>query len=423
MATASRNDLVPGSDERTKPAFLRRVRIEGYKSIAFCDVALQPLTILVGRNSSGKSNFLDALAFLRDVLAGGTDEAVRLHGGRKAILPRAGRSSVVSIAVEAGYQNEVTQESFSANYEVSVKLPNRARPVVLTEQIRIKTTREAEVIGFDRRGERVRWVGFPNEGLPAWIDRSPADRLMLGIYGGIPFMDLSLRLLFSGFYNFSPEAIRELREPTPGSMLERNGRNLASVIESIREVDKDVHSRIQAYLSSIVDEIEGFRIVHYGEYETIRFVLRADGGKPLAFDAASMSDGTLRALAALVAAFQIQSPSGPSVVGIEEPETALHPAAMRALVDALDEATGRSQILLTTHSADLLADRSLNASQVLVVRNREGQTQITPVDAASREILEKGLYSLADLQRQDLLDLDEKDLRRQAVERSVSRGA
>jgi len=43
----------------------------GYKSIAFCDVALEALTILVGRNATGKSNFLDALAFLRDCLDDG----------------------------------------------------------------------------------------------------------------------------------------------------------------------------------------------------------------------------------------------------------------------------------------------------------------------------------------------------------------
>jgi predicted ATPase len=128
-----------------------------------------------------------------------------------------------------------------------------------------------------------------------------------------------------------------------------------------------------------------------------------------------MSDGTLCALGNIMAAFQIVLPYGyPSVIGIEQPETALHPAAMRALVDALDEATQRTQVLLTTHSADLLSGRDVGPGQVLVVRNQGGQTHITPVDPASREIIEKELYSLADLQRMDRLDLDEADLKRQA---------
>ena len=153
----------------------------------------------------------------------------------------------------------------------------------------------------------------------------------------------------------------------------------------------------------------------HGENETVRFRLRGQAGeKSVEFDASSMSDGTLRALATLMAAFQVVLPHGyPSVVGIEEPETALHPAAMRALVDALDDATQRTQVILTTHSADLLSGRDVGPGQVLVVRNRGGQTRITPVAPASREIIEKELYSLDELQRMDKLDLDEGDLDRQ----------
>ena len=74
-------------DEFTLPPFLRRVRIRGYKSIGFCDVLLHPLTILVGRNAAGKSNFLDALAFLTDTMTFGAGEAVK-HGtdGRRLLL-------------------------------------------------------------------------------------------------------------------------------------------------------------------------------------------------------------------------------------------------------------------------------------------------------------------------------------------------
>ena len=55
---ATNQAVVGETDERTKTPFLQRVRIRGYKSIAFCDIELQPLTILVGRNAAGESNFL-----------------------------------------------------------------------------------------------------------------------------------------------------------------------------------------------------------------------------------------------------------------------------------------------------------------------------------------------------------------------------
>src|SRR6266542_717005 len=102
MSTVPKKDANVDLEEPTKLPFLRRVRIRGYKSIAFCDVSLQPLTIFVGRNASGKSNFLDALAFLRDALLLNVPEAIKLHGGFPAILCRSVKSTALSIEIEAG---------------------------------------------------------------------------------------------------------------------------------------------------------------------------------------------------------------------------------------------------------------------------------------------------------------------------------
>jgi predicted ATPase len=412
MATASINDPVPPTDPTANPPFLRRVRIRGYKSIAFCDVYLQPLTILIGRNSSGKSNFLDALAFLSDVVAKGTDEAVRLHGGRNSILNRSGDQSTISFEIESSYQDEASRQTFAAEYKIEIGLPVKAKPFVVSERLRITSDSDREAGGFERGDERLK-IRDKYYQFGDMESICPVDRAFLFYYPPIPVLELGEGIESAGFYNFSPDAIRKLQVPDPGSRLGRTGQNLASAIEGVGESDQDSLDRIQAFLSVIVEEVEGFKVVHYGEFETIRFQLRSGGGQSLEFDAASMSDGTLRVLATLVAAFQVQ-PGGPRVIGIEEPETALHPAAMRALVEALDEASGQKQILLTTHSADLLTDLAPRWSQVLIVKNVEGQTQITPVDAASREIIEKELYTLADLQRQDLLELNQADLKRQS---------
>src|SRR3954465_15037924 len=87
--------------EQAKPPFLRRVRIRGYKSIAFCDVTLEPLTILVGRNATGKSNFLDALAFLRDAMASGVAEALKRRGGVHGVMCRTVPGESVELEVES----------------------------------------------------------------------------------------------------------------------------------------------------------------------------------------------------------------------------------------------------------------------------------------------------------------------------------
>src|SRR3984885_12594506 len=110
MATVQEEDGVQESECQTKPPFLRRVRIRGYKSIAFCDVELNPLTILVGRNASGKSNFLDALAFLRDSLEVGPAEAVKRRGGWQSIHCRSAAENSIAIEVETLFQAGLPQE-------------------------------------------------------------------------------------------------------------------------------------------------------------------------------------------------------------------------------------------------------------------------------------------------------------------------
>src|SRR6266496_6421852 len=103
MATVPTEDIVNEVDLGTKPPFLRRVRIRGYKSIAFCDVTLHPLTILVGRNAAGKSNFIDALAFLRDAMEVSLPEAVKRRGGWSSIVCRTVSTQRIAFEIEAGF--------------------------------------------------------------------------------------------------------------------------------------------------------------------------------------------------------------------------------------------------------------------------------------------------------------------------------
>ena len=81
--------------------FLSRVVLRNYKSIAACDVALGPLTFLVGANGSGKSNFLDALHLVRDALTGSLDNAISERGGLNEVRRRsAGHPTHFGIRLE-----------------------------------------------------------------------------------------------------------------------------------------------------------------------------------------------------------------------------------------------------------------------------------------------------------------------------------
>lgn len=120
-----------------------------------------------------------------------------------------------------------------------------------------------------------------------------------------------------------------------------------------------------------------------------------------------MSDGTLRALGVLVSVFQSDGERARvPLVGIEEPEVALHPAAARYLVDSLIEASRETQLVLTSHSPDLLDHEGVKTEFLLAVEAEQGKTLISPVYEAARTALKDRLYTAGELLRLNQLRPD-----------------
>jgi predicted ATPase len=119
-----------------------------------------------------------------------------------------------------------------------------------------------------------------------------------------------------------------------------------------------------------------------------------------------MSDGTLRALGILVALFQGRDGAGASLVAIEEPELALHPAAAAALAAAFREASLSRQVIVTTHSPELLDQARLAEDLVLAAQAEGGVARIAPAELGDREALRARL-SVGELLRRGELGPDE----------------
>jgi predicted ATPase len=413
MATADIKEADDAIDEHTKPPFLRRVRIRGYKSIAFCDVTLEPLTVLVGRNGAGKSNFLDALAFLRDIVKFDLNEAVQRHGGMGAIPSHLSDEPTVSIETESDYFIANDMVPFHASYRVIIEFPNGRPPQISYEFLKIE--QDQWWIGYTRSGRSAKCVASDDD--PQELTWLIEGRLFLEVYTASPVAEFINHLETIATYNLHPDAIRRLQKPLPGNFLKRDGLNLASVIRGLQGVEPVALNRVKQYVCHVVEEVSDFWVHAYDEYETVRFRMRSKAdGKPLEFNAERMSDGTLCVLGNVMAVFQNVPPYGrPSVVGIEQPETALHPRAMNALVDALDEATLRTQVLVTTHSAELLDNPTIQPKNVRVVEMVDGQTIIAPVDAANVEIVQRNLNTLGGLERDNRLEADLDDRERQEL--------
>src|SRR5262245_24654716 len=205
-----------------------------------------------------------------------------------------------------------------------------------------------------------------------------------------------------GFYSLNPDRLRDLQSPDAGELLARDGNNITSVVGQLKKNSPSRKQRIEDYLSKVVPGVHGVDVRVVGPKETLEFRQQVAGAKdPWRFLAANMSDGTVRALGILVALFQAGNGSGPHVplVGIEEPEIALHPAATGLLLDGLREASRSTQIIVTSHSPDLLDDEELKVDSILSVYAEAGSSHIATLDPAGREALLKRLYTPGELLR------------------------
>ena len=170
--------------------------------------------------------------------------------------------------------------------------------------------------------------------------------------------------------------------------------------------------RVQRYMKAIVPGLEqvGRIEIPVAELETIKFTQQiTDWDSPLQFTAINMSDGTLRALAVLTALLQ-GGDSPPTLIELEEPEGALHPAAAGVLWNALNAGADRTQVLVATHSPDLLDRKDVPSDAILAVHMEAGETQIGPIVESSRQLLQDRLMSAGDLLRQSRLTPSEKAL-------------
>ncbi|MCB9831680.1 MAG: AAA family ATPase [Planctomycetes bacterium] len=387
---------------------LTRIRLKNYKSIGACDIRPERLSFLVGPNGSGKSNFLDALRFVADSLRFSLDHALRERGGINEVRRRSGGHPThfgVTLQFDLG--------DATGTYAFEIGAQSKGGYVVKREECRVKG-RAFGATPASYRAEEGRVI----ESSVASPPPAASDRLYLVTMAGLPeFRAVYDALSSIGVYNLSPAAIRELQAPDPGDLLKRDGSNLAAVLARLAAERPEVKRRVDEYLASVVPGISCVESRPVGPKETLKFRQEVRGAKqPWWFDAGSMSDGTLRTLGVLVALFQLTiTTDHPRLVGIEEPEIALHPAAASVLMDGLRDASRFAQILVTSHSPDLLDDDAIPAEAILAVLSEHGETRIGPLDEAGRSVLRDHLYTPGELLRLDQLRPDPAESRPQQL--------
>lgn len=374
---------------------IRSVRLTNYRSIAACDVALDPLTVLVGPNGAGKSNFLDALAFVAEAVSTTPDQALVSRGGLGEVLCRVPRQAA-SLSVHLDVAVPTDQGTAAGAYEF--ELVRETRPGTRTFRVGWEAcilTSQGRTVRFQVRDGEIIDPDLPE--LPLRIE---PDRLYLPTAGARP----AFAPLFNALrrmYFYAPD-LATLRRPEPeaaGASLGPRGEHLGDVLGAMDPAYKE---RFDSYMAAVVPDLISVDRRYELNYVSVELRTRADGDA--VFGADAMSDGTIRAAGLLAALFQPGVVEGLTpLIGIEEPELALHPGAAGALFDALTETSERVQILATSQSAELFDREDVDPALVRVVTSNHGHTVIGRIDPVSRGILADRRLTLGELMRANQL--------------------
>ena len=173
------------------------------------------------------------------------------------------------------------------------------------------------------------------------------------------------------FYAPNPEKMRLPRAIGSGAVLNPDASNAADFLARLERDYPPIMERIRGYLESFNPEFSSVSVNETDDYRWLAFT-PASNPSGWKLRSSEVSDGALRAIGILLAIFSAAaSPHPVTLVGLEEPEANLHPAAAGVLLDALMEASLTVPIIASTHSADLLDRKDLPAKSILAVAMRD----------------------------------------------------
>jgi len=371
--------------------YISRVELQNWKNFKSTEANLARRTFLIGPNASGKSNLLDAFRFLHDLAEDGLNQAVDERGGVSRLRCLAARKSP-NIAVEV-----LLSESSTPRWRYRIEFNQDSRRTPKVRQ---------EIVQHVQSGEKI-------------VDRPDADdeedEMLLTqtaleqILANREFREIAEFFGSVWYQHVIPQAVRDPQEFSPAPVKDDPfGRDILQ-----RIWDKAKHTReawlrrISAVLQEAVPQLQGLE-VEMDDQGQPHLIGRFEHWRP--HDArqneSQFSDGTLRLFGLMWAMFEGKGP-----LLLEEPELSLHPEVVRRLPQLLAELQEEirkmkrqsiadfepRQLLISTHSDELLRDTGIGADEVILLKpDKEGAILKEP-DQDDRIALQNSGLTAADI--------------------------
>jgi len=370
---------------------LKNIKLHNWKNFQKCGVDLTERCFIIGANASGKSNLIDAFRFLRDISkqSGGLQTAVEERGGITKIRCLAARTQTnVSITVELGNPNE---EQNIWRYHLDFAHTGGG---VIKSQVKIITE---EVYSYPEK----KYILKRNNQTPGEDEETLKYTHLEQATANRNFRELQTFFQNIEYLNVIPQLVRESSSVVSSFTKEDYyGRNFLERLAKMNEKTRNSYfRRINQSLTVAVPQLEELQFVKdkmgIPHLEAKYVHWRAKGSKQQEMQ---FSDGTLRLIGFL---FALLDNNG--VILLEEPEINLHSGIISQIPEFISKiqrskkAKSDSQILITTHSYDILSASGISTDEVLLLQNTQKGTTIQKVSdiADIKPIIDAGL-SIAD---------------------------
>ncbi len=334
---------------------LSRIKIEGFRSIRMLDLELTNLTVLVGANGSGKSNFLSFFRMISYLAAGRLQLYLARSGGGSSILNYGPRQTPM---LQASLRFDGDADSVSYEFDLEF-----AAPDILLFSSETVTAISTNTTGIDKHPLG---AGHLESKL---LDFPRHENQTLG--AGLTAHRLAERLDDIQVYHFHDtshdSAMRISQEIGRNRYLLSDGGNLAAFLYMLRETKPQHYSRIVSTVRLAVPYLTDF-VLEPERLNSSRIQLRwRDRNPEHEFSAHQLSDGSLRAIALITALLQPEDMMS-GMIMIDEPELGLHPSAVGLIGSLIKAASSTRQVVIATQSPRLISEF---APDDLVVVERE----------------------------------------------------
>jgi predicted ATPase len=406
---------------------IQQLAIEGFRSLRKTCWIPGDLNVLIGPNGTGKSNLLRLLELISASVEGRMTRYVQIQGGFGAIAWD-GRAEKIAFKVRASgfpielgeYELElgaVGTHSYSIKHEYldQISKESETEPSQTCDGSSRGNGEVADVVSYAGASLRLldrtehAAVGIDKTGVSQSIaiDELKRSETLLSALTA-PFADFAITVfrfelerlaVYHGINTLADSDIRQSSIASYSQHVDPDGQNLISALHTNYSENRDFKTSIDSAMSA------AFGV----EYEELVFPPAADQRVQLrvrwrslsrAIPSADLSDGTLRFLYLLTI---LADPSPPTLIAIDEPETGLHPSMLPIVADFAEEASLRTQVVLTTHSEALLNTLTRKKVTVTVTKWEHGETTFHNLNGEELDYWLKD-YSLGELYASNQLE-------------------